>query len=223
MKNNLPEKNAILQRDREKYLIAPSTPGGFVDPETLRKIANVAEKYGASTLKMTSAQKMAIIGLKEKDLDAAWDELQMEPGMVLGTCVKGVKFCPGTTFCKKGQQDAVSLGMKLNDKYVGMKLPFFMKMGVSGCPSCCAESPIKDIGIIGTSKGFTLMVGGSAGLKPRLADVVAKNLSEDEILEIVDRIVTFYKENGEPKMRIGKLIDRMGIEEFKKEVGLWEI
>ena len=136
--------------------------------------------------------------------------------------MKGVNFCPGTTFCKKGQQDAVSLGMKLDDKYTGMKLPFMMKMAVSGCPSSCAESPIKDIGIVGTAKGFTLMVGGSAGLKPRLADVVANNLSEDEVLEAVDRIVNFYRENGEVKMKLGTLIDKMGLEEFKKEVGLWE-
>jgi len=222
LKNNLPEKNAIVQRDGETFVIAPSTPGGFVDPATLRKIADVAEKYGAASLKMTSAQKMAIVGLKEEDLDAAWEELGMKPGIVLGPCVKGVKFCPGTTFCKKGQQDVVSLGMKLDNKYTGMKLPFMMKIGVSGCPSCCAESPIKDIGIIGTANGFTLMVGGSAGLKPRLADVIAKNISEDEVLEAVDSIVNFYKENGEIKMRIGTLIDRMGLEEFKKEVGLWE-
>ena len=46
MKDNLPEKGAIVQRDRETYAIAPHLPGGIVDPATLRKIADVAEKYG---------------------------------------------------------------------------------------------------------------------------------------------------------------------------------
>lgn len=222
MKPNLPEKNAIVQRDGETYVIAPSTPGGIVDPATLRKIADVAEKYGAATLKMTSGQKMAIVGLKEEDLDAAWAELDMGAGLVTGPCIKGVRFCPGTTFCKKGQQDAVSLGMKLDAKYTGMKLPYMMKMAVSGCPSSCSEPVIKDIGVMGTANGFTLMVGGAAGLKPRLADVVAKNLSEEEVLEAVERIIEFFKENGQPKKRLGKMIDDMGLEEFKKETGLWE-
>ncbi len=64
MKSTIPEKNAIIQRDGETYVIAPRTPpGGIVDPPaTLRKIADVAEKYGgAATLKMTSEQKMAIV------------------------------------------------------------------------------------------------------------------------------------------------------------------
>lgn len=222
MKPNLPEKNAIVQRDGETYVIAPSTPGGLVDPVTLRKIADVAEKYGAATLKMTSAQKMAIVGLKEEDLDAVWAELGMDAGIRAGSCVKSVKFCPGTTFCKKGQQDAVSLGMKLDAKYTGMKLPYMMKMAVSGCPSSCSEPVIKDIGVMGTANGFTLLAGGAAGLKPRLADVVAKNLSEEEVLEAVERIIEFFKENGQSKKRLGKMIDEMGLEEFKKETGLWE-
>ncbi len=47
MKDNLPEKGAIVQRDRETYAIAPHLHGGIVDPATLRKIADVAEKYEA--------------------------------------------------------------------------------------------------------------------------------------------------------------------------------
>ena len=32
MKDNLPEKGAIVQRDRETYAIAPHLPGGIVNP-----------------------------------------------------------------------------------------------------------------------------------------------------------------------------------------------
>ena len=112
MKDNLPEKGAIVQRDRETYAIAPHLPGGIVDPTTLRRIADVAEKYGAAALKMTSAQRIAIVGLKEEDLDNVWAELDIKPGAAIGLCVRSVKFCPGTTFCKQGKQDAVSLGLE---------------------------------------------------------------------------------------------------------------
>ena len=113
VKGDLPEKAAILQRDGETYAIAPHIPGGIVYPETLRKIADIAEKYGAAALKLTSAQRIAIVGLKEKDLDAAWGELNLKPGAAIGLCVRSIKICPGTTFCKRGKQDAVGLGLKL--------------------------------------------------------------------------------------------------------------
>ena len=219
MKDNLPEKGAIVQRDRETYAIAPHLPGGIVDPATLRKIADVAEKYGAAALKMTSAQRIAIVGLKEEDLDNVWADLGMNPGAAIGLCVRSIKFCPGTTFCKQGKQDAVGLGLKLDEKYHGMPMPSKLKMAVCGCPNSCAEPSIKDIGIMGTPKGYTLMVGGSAAAAPRLAEVVAKEFSEEEVLEAVDKIFNLYKSSG-TKKRLGKYIEEIGLENFKTQVGL---
>jgi len=67
-KNDIPEKGAVVQRDRETYAIAPDTPAGVVSPDALRKIAEVAEKYGAAAIKITSAQRMVIVGLQEADI-----------------------------------------------------------------------------------------------------------------------------------------------------------
>ena len=219
VKGDLPEKAAILQRDGETYAIAPHIPGGIVYPETLRKIADIAEKYGAVALKITSAQRIAIVGLKEEDLDSAWGELGLKPGAAIGLCVRSVKICPGTTFCKRGKQDAVGLGLKLDEKYHGMQLPSKFKMAVSGCPNSCSEPRIKDIGIMGTAKGYTVSVGGSAGPRPRLGDVVAKDLSEEQVLDLVDRVINFYKGYGKSR-RIGEVLDEIGIDKFKEGVGL---
>ncbi|MEA1984656.1 MAG: NAD(P)/FAD-dependent oxidoreductase [Euryarchaeota archaeon] len=219
MTRDILDKGAILQRDKETYAIAPQTPGGIVSPDILRKVADVAEKYGADAIKLTSAQRMAIVGLSEKDLDAAWSDLEMKPAAAIGLCVRSVKICPGTTFCKRGQQDAVTLGLTLDEKYHGMVLPSKFKMAVSGCMNSCSEPAVKDIGIMGTPKGYTVMVGGNAGIRPRLGDVIAEDLSEDEVYDLVDRIINVYKTHAK-KHRIGRLIDDMGLDQFKKEVGL---
>jgi NAD(P)H-nitrite reductase large subunit len=219
VRGDLPEKAAILQRDGETYAIAPHIPGGIIYPETLRKIADIAEKYGAAALKLTSAQRIAIVGLKEEDLDAAWAELNLKPGAAIGLCVRSIKICPGTTFCKRGKQDAVGLGLELDKRYHGMQLPSKFKMAVSGCPNSCSEPSIKDLGIMGTAKGFTLTAGGSAGPSPRLGDVIAKELTEEQVLDLVDKIITFYKGYGKTK-RLGKVIDEIGVEKFKSEIGL---
>lgn len=219
VKGDLPEKAAILQRDGETYAIAPHIPGGIIYPKTLRKIADIAEKYGAAALKLTSAQRIAIVGLKEEDLDAAWAELDLKPGAAIGLCVRSIKICPGTTFCKRGKQDAVGLGLKLDEMYHGMQLPSKFKMAVSGCPNSCSEPRIKDIGLMGTAKGYTLSVGGSAGPRPRLGDIVAKEVSEEQALELIDKIINFYKGYGKAR-RIGEVIDEIGVEKFKAEVGL---
>lgn len=210
------EKGAIVQRDNETFAIAPHIPGGIVEPEKLKKIAEVAEKYG-SVLKITSAQRIAIVGIREKDIDNIWEDLGMKPGAAIGLCVRSIKICPGTTFCKRGQQDSIGIGLKLDEKYHGMELPFKLKMGVSGCMNSCAEPVIKDIGLMGTSKGFRLYAGGSSGVSPRLGNLIAEELSEKEALEIVERIINFYKKTNQKK-RLGKIIDEIGLDIFKKEV-----
>ncbi len=217
MKKDIVEKGAILQRDRETYAIAPHIPGGMTDTATLRKICDVADKYGLE-VKLTSAQRIALFGVKEEELDAIWEELAQQPGAAIGLCVRSIKICPGTTWCKRGIQDSVSLGLKLDALYHAMHLPNKMKMGVAGCMVSCAEVAVKDIGIMGTPKGWRIMVGGNAGARPRLADVLVENAAdEEEVLAIVARVIDWYRACGR-EVRIGRLVEEMGIDRFREEV-----
>src|SRR5690554_3139162 len=132
------EKGAIPQNDNETYAIAPHIPCGVVTPDLLRKIADVSEKYQAKAIKITGATRLAIVGLKESDIDAAWEELDMEKGAAVGLCIRSIRACPGTTFCKLGKQDALGMGMKLDQKYHAAALPGKFKMAVSGCKLSCS-------------------------------------------------------------------------------------
>lgn len=217
-KKDLLEKGAVLQRDNTTYAIAPHLPGGIIESTALRKIADVADKYHAQAIKVTSAQRIAIVGLKEEDLDDVWKDLEMKPGAAIGLCVRSVKFCPGTTFCKRGQQDSVGVGMKLDDLYHGKELPNKLKIGVSGCPNSCADNHFRDIGIMGMPKGFKIEVGGKGGVKPRIGDTLYNNISEDDLFPIIDKIVEVYGENAKKHERLGAYIDRVGLEEFRKQV-----
>ncbi len=221
MPGDLLEKGAILQRDKETYAVAPHIPGGIItDFNLLRKIADVAEKYGAKAVKLTSAERFAIVGLRSEDLDQVWGELGLSPGAAIGLCVRSVKICPGTTFCRLATQDAVGIGLKLDEKYHGYALPYKFKIGVSGCPNNCSESSIKDLGLVGMQTGWRVLAGGFvSGLKPRLADLLASGLSDDEALALVDRVISWYQQAGKAK-RLGRVIDEVGLEKFMEEVGL---
>jgi len=212
------EKGVIIQRDKKTYAVAPHIPCGVVSPDTLRKLADTAEKYQAAALKITSAARIAVVGLTEDDIDNVWKDLGMSPGAAVGLCVRSVKACPGTTFCKRGMQDSLSLGMKLDEKYHGAELPGKLKIGVSGCPNQCAETCIKDIGFVGMPKGWKLFVGGNGGGKPRLSRELARDLTTEQALGLADVIVEFYKENARPRQRLGAMIEKMGFEEFKAAV-----
>ena len=212
------EKGVIIQRDKQTYAVAPHIPCGVVSPGTLRKLADVAEKYNAAALKITSAARIAMVGLKEEDVDNVWADLGMSPGAAIGLCVRSVKACPGTAFCKRGQQDSLGLGLKLDEKYHGLEVPGKCKFGVSGCVNQCAETCIKDIGLVGFPKGWRMLVGGNGGARPRLSQELARDLTTENALTLVDKVIAYYKANAAPRQRMGDMIDKIGFDTFAKAV-----
>ena len=140
MKKDLVDKSAVVQRDRETYAITPHLPAGLATPEQLERIAEVARRFGAQ-LKCSSAQRIVLLGIKEEDIDAAWESLgDMRRGRGFGPCVRSVKICPGTDYCKRGQQDSVAVGLKLDALYQARELPWKLKLAVSGCMNDCGET-----------------------------------------------------------------------------------
>ena len=219
MKKDILEKGAILQRDRETYAIAPHIPGGITDTATLRRICDVADKYKVQAIKLTSAQRIALVGIKEEEIDNIWADLDQTPGAAIGLCVRSVKICPGTTFCKRGVQDSVGLGLKIDSIYHAMELPNKMKMGVSGCMLSCSEVWVKDIGVLGTAKGWKIVVGGNSGTRPRIADVLVENVAtQDEVLAVIEKVIHWYKAEPKKELRLCRIVEKMGLEAFREAV-----
>lgn len=201
---------------KRKYGITPHIPGGFILPETLEKIARVAKKYNG-VLKITSGQRILITNLEEQDLPSIWDELGMEPAVKGQNTVKNVEMCPAG-FCKRSKHNTIGIGMKLSRKYQWMEMPCRTKIGVAGCRNACGSVYSKDVGVIADVTGIMVTVGGSAGFNQRMADVVAKDLTEKEALALVDRIFDYYKKEAKLGEKLGDFVDRVGIEEFKNNV-----
>ena len=212
----LGEKGAIPQRDNETYAIAPHIPCGLVTPGLLRRIADTAEKYDAKAIKITGAARIAIIGLKEEDIDGAWDAVSLDKGAAVGLCVRSIRTCPGNTYCKLGKQDALKMGMTLDGAYHGMTLPGKFKMAVSGCKLSCSESWVRDIGLIGQKEGWDLVIGGNVGATPRIAQTCATGLDDETALAAISTVVDYYQKNGQKGERLGKMIERVGLNAFEK-------
>ena len=211
-------KGAILQRDKKTYAIVPRTPAGMVSPEILEGIMKVVRQYNIPITKITSGQRLALVGIKKEDINPVWDALQMDVGRAIELCLHYVQACPGTAVCTYGRQDSLGLGLDIEDFFYGYQLPAKVKIGVSGCPFCCGESYVRDIGVIGKKKGWIVTFGGNSGGRPRIADVLAKDLSKDEVIELMKKCLDYYKDNAKKKERTARFVNRIGIEEMKKHL-----
>jgi len=215
--SNIP-KGAILQRDKETYAIVPRTPVGLVTPEDLERIVNVARKYQIPAIKITSGQRFALVGMKKDDVDKIWEDLGMDVGKATELCLHYVQACPGTAVCKFGVKDSLGLGIEIEKFFSGMKLPAKVKIGVSGCPFCCGESFVRDIGILGKKKGWTFIVGGSSARRPRIGDVLIEDLSEEKVINLTKKILEYYQDKAKKRERMARFVDRIGIENMKEAI-----
>lgn len=143
---NIPEKGAAIQKDMKTYAVIPYLPGGFTDTQTLRKIADIADKYGASALKLTSEHRIMIIGIKYGDINKIWVDLGIKPGGFTGKIVRPVKFCVGASYCKIGKQNTIELGKKVDETFMGIKTPNKVKMAIQDA-KIHVQSP--KLGILG--------------------------------------------------------------------------
>jgi NAD(P)H-nitrite reductase large subunit len=221
MKEDIPENGAIIQRDSQTYAVVPHIPGGFISVDEFTKMVNAAEKYHTTVLKMTSGQRIAVIGLEENNLADFWHDIEREIGNAIGLCVRMVKFCPGTTYCRHGKQDAMGVGSELDCRHHGRPLSAKFKIGVAGCEYACNAPLFKEIGLIGMPDGWQVSIGGTCGAKPRFGDVVAQKLSDAEAIELTDKVIRWF-ESGKfkVKVRLGRIIEEIGLDKFRQEIGI---
>ena len=199
-----------IQKDGT-YSVVPRMAGGEVTPEGLIAVGQVAKKYGLYT-KITGGQRVDLFGARVEQLPLIWEELiaaGFESGHAYGKSLRTVKSCVGSTWCRYGVGDSVGLAVELENRYKGLRAPHKIKFGVSGCTRECAEAQGKDIGVIATEKGWNLYVCGNGGMKPRHAELLASDLSKDELVRTIDRVLMFYVRTADRLQRTSTWRDNL--------------
>ncbi|PRW63736.1 nitrite reductase large subunit NirB [Actinopolyspora mortivallis] len=215
----LEEEQATLQDTNDRFLanmqrngtysVVPRVPGGEITPQKLIVLGEVAEEFGLYT-KITGGQRVDMFGARVEQLPEIWRRLVeagFESGHAYGKALRTVKSCVGTDWCRFGVQDSVSMAIRLELRYRGLRAPHKIKAGVSGCARECAEARSKDFGVIATERGWNLYVGGNGGFSPRHAELLASDLDDEELVRILDRFLMFYVRTAERLQRTAGWIE----------------
>ena len=206
--------HANIQNDGT-FSVVPRIPGGVTSPAQLRRLADVAEKYGARMVKITGGQRIDLLGIRKEDLPDVWRELGMPSGHAYTKAFRTCKTCVGTDFCRYGVGDSTSLGIAIENRFQGIEAPHKMKLAVSGCARNCAEATVKDLGAVAIPQGWQVYVGGAAGLRVRAADLLATVATPEAVLRVMGRFIQYYRENARYAERSPAFVERIGIENIR--------
>lgn len=209
--------HANIQKDGT-FSVVPRMYGGVTDPGELKRIAEVAVKYRVPLVKFTGGQRIDLLGVKRDDLASIWKDLDMDSGFAYGKALRTVKTCVGSQFCRYGTQDSLGLGQEMERRLKGLWTPAKLKVGVTGCPRNCAESLIKDIGVVGVAGGWDIYVGGCGGIELKAGKRLSAVKTEEEVMEITAAFIQLYREEANYGERTYKWLERAGLDAVKKGV-----
>jgi nitrite reductase (NADH) large subunit len=209
--------HANIQKDGT-YSVIPRMWGGETSASELRRIADVVDKFKIPTVKVTGGQRIDLLGVKKEDLPAVWKDLDMPSGHAYAKALRTVKTCVGSEWCRFGTQDSTLMGQQLERALWRMYAPHKVKIAVSGCPRNCAESGIKDVGVIGVDSGWEIYVGGNGGIKTEVAQFFVKLKTHEEVLEYAGAFLQLYREEGWYLERTVHYIGRVGLDHVKRSI-----
>ncbi|MBY0512936.1 MAG: nitrite reductase large subunit NirB [Gemmataceae bacterium] len=207
--------HANIQKDGT-FSVVPRIYGGVTSADDLIRIGEVAKKYDVPMVKVTGGQRIDLLGVKKEDLPHVWRDLGMPSGYAYTKAFRTCKTCVGSEFCRYGTNDSTALGIAIERRFQGIEFPAKVKLAVSGCPRNCAESTVKDIGVIATEGGeWEISVGGAAGASVRKTDVLCRVKTRDEALRVIGRFMQFYRENAKWLERTYDFVPRVGIDKLR--------
>ncbi|WP_285291494.1 nitrite reductase large subunit NirB [Arthrobacter sp. ISL-69] len=210
--------HANIQRDGT-FSVVPQMKGGVTSVQQLRRIADVAEKHNIPLIKLTGGQRIDLLGVPKEDLPQVWADLDMPSGYAYGKSFRTVKTCVGKDFCRYGTGDSTKLGIEIESRFQGIEAPAKLKLAVSGCPRNCAESLVKDVGVVAVEGGrWELYVGGAAGAHIRKGDLLATVDDPEEVKVLTGRFMQYYRENANWLERTYAFVPRVGIDHIRAVV-----
>ncbi|MDZ4067266.1 MAG: nitrite/sulfite reductase [Tabrizicola sp.] len=200
-----------------------ATPGDATSDQ-MRLMADLAEKYGHSDLRISHEQNVILPHVHKSDLPAVHAALAQAG---LGTANVGllsdIIACPGMDYCSLATARSIPVAQELATHFEELKLEHEigpLKIKISGCINACGHHHVGHIGILGLDRAgvenYQITLGGDGTETAVIGEKTGPGFAYDEIVPAIERILRAYLglrlEASETFLQAYR---RVGLEPFK--------
>ncbi len=199
------------------------TPGDASSAQ-MRLMADLAERYGHSDLRISHEQNVILPNVHKSDLPAVHAALRQAG---LGTANIGllsdIIACPGMDYCALATARSIPVAQELALHFDALKLEHDigpLKIKISGCINACGHHHVGHIGILGLDRAgvenYQITLGGDGTETAVIGDKIGPGFSYEEITPAIERILRAYLAlRTEPTETFLQAYRRVGLEPFK--------
>jgi sulfite reductase (NADPH) hemoprotein beta-component len=226
-------ENSVTGHNKPGYAIVTLSlkpigkPPGDATADQMDKIADIADRYSFSEIRVGHEQNLVLPHVAQRDLLAVWRELE---ALELATpnigFVSDIIACPGLDYCSLANARAIPVAQEISKRFADPRVASGLgnlHVNISGCINACGHHHVGHIGILGVEKNgeefYQITVGGRADERAELGTLIGPAVPYDDVADIVEDIAEAYlalREN--PGEKFIDTFKRVGVEPFKERV-----
>ena len=199
---------------------------GDATSEQMRAVADMAERYSFSELRVTHRQNLVLPHVSESDLYSVWQSLT-EVGLAEDNIdlPSDIIACPGLDYCALATARSIPIAQAVSKKIRTAERKTDLSgvsVNISGCINACAHHHVASIGVLGLNKGgvenYQLTLGGRHNQNASIGERLGPGVSGDDVPQAIEKIINFYTDAREAGESLSDTYDRIGKEPFKDAV-----
>ena len=196
---------------------------GDATSEQMRVVADLADAYAFSEIRVTHEQNLVLAHVKKDDLYPLYRKLA---GAGLDAANRGlvtdIIACPGLDYCALATARSIPIAQRLTERFadpIRQREIGPLAIKISGCINACGHHHLGHIGILGLDKAgeefYQITLGGDATETAAIGERAGAGFSAAGVVDAIERLVERYLEIREPRESFLQTYRRTGAESFK--------
>ena len=223
------DTNLALHRNPQYAIVTVSlkahgeTPGDATGDQ-MRLMADLAERYGHSELRISHEQNVILPHVHKSDLPTLHAALaQAGLGTANVGLISDIIACPGMDYCALATARSIPVAQDIARHFDALKLEHDigpLKIKISGCINACGHHHVGHIGILGLDRAgvenYQITLGGDGTETAVIGERAGPGFAYDQILPAIERIITAYLTlRQSPHETFLETFRRTGMDPFK--------
>ncbi len=225
-------QGVCTQRQTGAFMLRIRVPGGKATPEQIRRVADLADTYGAPSVHITTRGGLEVHHVAIEDVRAMWTGLAEVGLTTKGTCGDTIRNVIGCAHAGTYAGEVLPIepfAQLLHDRIVAItdttNISRKMNPAIACSPHCDEHVATSDIGFVaiagehGAPPTFTVWGAGGLGAAPHLAIELRRGLAQEDLVPAFDAIVAIGMKYGDrssrAKAKIKMLVDTLGADRVR--------